>query len=62
MASGVKKLAFVLTLFSVLSGCSENDVTDEWCDNMLEKPNAEWTELDFKTFSSDCLLNEKDVK
>ncbi len=41
--------------------CSEKDVpkmSQEWCDAMLDKPNSEWTEEDFRAFAADCLYND----
>lgn len=32
--------------------------SEAWCDAMLEKPNADWTEDDFQIFSRDCLYDQ----
>ncbi len=36
---------------------SEVDI-ETWCDAMLEKPHAEWIEMDFHFFSEHCLYND----
>ncbi|WP_083608198.1 DUF3012 domain-containing protein [Teredinibacter haidensis] len=51
-----KKLlyGFVVTTF-LLCGCAEKKMTEEWCEEMMIKPNKEWTEKDAQLFARDCL-------
>ncbi|WNO07662.1 DUF3012 domain-containing protein [Teredinibacter sp. KSP-S5-2] len=56
MATRIVYIAFASVC---LFGCSEKRMSEEWCDSMIDKPNSEWTEQDFTSFSQDCLYNEK---
>ncbi|WP_155238660.1 DUF3012 domain-containing protein [Teredinibacter turnerae] len=60
-------IALVVTASLWLSsGCADDEPasrcpesrqkqSQEWCDQMLEKPNAEWVEEDYQSFSCDCI-------
>lgn len=39
-------------------GISAAAGSEAWCDAMLDKPNADWTENDFQVFSRDCLYEQ----
>lgn len=40
---------------AILSGCSEKKMTQEWCEEMMLKPNDQWEEKEYKLFARDCL-------
>ncbi len=52
-----KSLSIVIAvvLASVMSlGCEEK-MSEQWCEDMMLKPNKQWTEKEAKLFARDCL-------
>ena len=45
-------------MFSVLTlvGCTPEIGSEEWCDDMKEKPKGDWTANEAKDFTKYCLL------
>lgn len=35
-------------------------VGEAWCDAMVDKPNAEWTDAETRSFAKTCLFNDED--
>ncbi|RHW75145.1 DUF3012 domain-containing protein [Colwellia sp. RSH04] len=50
-----KVITLVLTLF-VLSACSPAIGSDEWCEQMNEKPKGDWTATEAKDFAEHCIF------
>lgn len=47
----------VLGAFVVLlAGCAAEIGSDEWCEDMKEKPKGDWTANEAKDFAKHCLL------
>ncbi|TPH16592.1 DUF3012 domain-containing protein [Litorilituus lipolyticus] len=47
--------SLALTLF-VLSACSPAIGSDEWCEQMKEKPKGDWTATESKDFAKHCIF------
>ena len=48
---------FVATcLIVVLSGCSPEVGSDEWCKDMKEKPKGDWTATEMADYAKHCII------
>ncbi|WP_169546296.1 DUF3012 domain-containing protein [Sneathiella aquimaris] len=59
MPSVIKSLVsvFALIAFSVLvSACSPEVGSKEWCDAMKEKPKGDWSTNELAEFTKNCVL------
>lgn len=59
LVNGVKRpalLAASLATLLLLSGCSPEVGSPEWCADMKEKPKGEWTANELGDFTKHCLL------
>lgn len=54
----MKKLTFVLlpALLSLLTACAPEVGSEEWCQNLKEKPKADWTANEAADFAKHCLF------
>ena len=55
----VKKVIFLaMTLLGVilLAGCAPEVVSEKWCENLKEKPKADWSMNEAADFTKHCLL------
>jgi Tfp pilus assembly protein PilP len=48
--------AFVLGSMLLLSGCSAEIGSEQWCAEMKEKPKGEWTANEATDYAKHCLL------
>ena len=57
-----KTCAIVSFLFlaSLLSGCTPEVGSDEWCQDMVDTPKGDWTTNDAKAFAEHCIFKEYD--
>ena len=49
-------LLFVTTLIVVLIGCSPEVGSDEWCQDMKEKPKGDWTASETADYAKHCVF------
>ncbi len=57
--SGLKRtslLAAVLSGVFLLSACSPEVGSEEWCTDLKEKPKGEWTANELADFTKHCLI------
>lgn len=52
----MKKVAMILLLVSVISGCVPKVGSAKWCEKMEDKPNGEWTMNEAKDYAKHCLF------
>jgi hypothetical protein len=50
----------ILLLACVFSGCAPEVGSDEWCEDMLEKPKGDWTANEAKAFAENCIFKSYD--
>ena len=51
---------FVLLLTSLLSACEPEVGSDEWCQDMVDKPKGDWTTNEAKEFAKSCVFKTYD--
>ena len=49
-------LFFVTTLIVILIGCSPEVGSDEWCQDMKEKPKGDWTASETADYAKHCVF------
>lgn len=49
-------LVLVAGLVLMLSGCSPDVGSDEWCQDMKEKPKGDWTAHETADYAKHCLV------
>lgn len=54
----MKKLAGIVCVFALLSGCSPEVGSEKWCANMKEKPKGDWTASEAKDFAKHCIFKK----
>jgi hypothetical protein len=52
----VASLALVTSLFVILAGCSPEVGSDEWCQDMKEKPKGDWTASETVDYAEHCII------
>ena len=50
------RLLFVTTLIVILIGCSPDVGSDEWCQDMKEKPKGDWTASETADYAKHCVF------
>jgi len=50
---------WVVMALTFVLGCSEKTMSEEWCEQMMEKPNREWQEEEFKLFAKSCIPEDE---
>ncbi len=43
-----------------ISGCAPEVGSDEWCEDMVEKPKGDWTANEAKAFAENCIFKSYD--
>ncbi len=51
---------FILLLTSLLNACEPEIGSDEWCQDMVDKPKGDWTTNEAKEFASSCIFKTYD--
>lgn len=46
----------VLSLFVVVAGCSPKVGSDEWCEDLKEKPKKEWSASEAADYAKHCIF------
>jgi len=52
----MKKLIFIALVAIFYTGCSPEVGSKEWCTEMKEKPQGDWTANEVKEYAKNCLL------
>ena len=51
---------YVFLLACILSACATEVGSDEWCEDMVEKPKGDWTANEAKAFAENCIFKTYD--
>lgn len=49
-------IVFAVTIIAVLSACSPEVGSKEWCEDMKEKPKGDWSANEAADFAKHCVL------
>ena len=52
----LKTLIPILALLALLAACSPEVGSEEWCQDMKEKPKGDWTANEAADYAEHCLL------
>jgi hypothetical protein len=52
----MKKLFFLSFVIVILAACSPEVGSKEWCEDLKDKPNGEWTVNEAKNYTKHCLF------
>lgn len=56
----MKILVSILAIVFLLSGCSPEVGSKEWCEDMKEKSKGDWSANEAKDFTKHCLFKKED--
>ena len=48
----------ILLVCSLLLGCAPEVGSEEWCEDMAEKPKGDWTANEAKEFAKNCVFKK----
>jgi len=52
----MEKIVSLLFVVSFLIGCAPKIGSQEWCDNLKEKPKGDWTAIETKDYAKNCIF------
>lgn len=52
-------IALILGLTMIGNQQAPELVGEAWCDAMVDKPNAEWTDAETRSFAKTCLFDDE---
>ena len=52
----MRQLLYITTAAAILSGCAPEIGSEEWCEDMAEKPKGDWTVNEAKAFAEHCIF------
>ena len=52
----MKKIISLLLATVVLTACAPKIGSEEWCEDMKEKPKGDWTATETKDFTKHCIF------
>ena len=52
---GVARMAIALVALSLLSACSPEFGSEDWCRQMSEKSKRDWSAIDTSNYATNCL-------
>ncbi|PKI15976.1 DUF3012 domain-containing protein [Colwellia sp. 12G3] len=52
----MKKIISLCFAIVMLTACSPNIGSEEWCTDMKEKPTGDWTATEAKDFTKHCIF------
>ena len=52
----MKKIIFISLLFTQLAACTAEVGSDEWCDNIKDKPKGDITANEAKEYTKQCIF------
>ncbi|SMF40564.1 Protein of unknown function [Alteromonadaceae bacterium Bs31] len=55
MSKYLRRLGCLSMVCALLIACSEKKMSEAWCEDMMVKANAQWTEEETRLFARDCL-------
>ena len=56
MLSSMRQLLYITVAAAVLSACAHEIGSEEWCEDMAEKPKGDWTINEAKAFAEHCIF------
>lgn len=51
-----QKLICIFLLAGTQAGCEPEVGSDEWCEDMVDTPKADWSANDVKAFAENCVF------
>ena len=52
----MKKISVLLATIALLVACSPEIGSEQWCENLKEKPKSDWTATEAKDYTKHCLF------
>jgi hypothetical protein len=52
----MKKFISVFIIGVLLTGCAPKIGSEEWCNDLKEKPKGDWTATEAKDFTKHCIF------
>ena len=52
----MRQLLYITTAAAIFSGCAPEIGSEEWCEDMAEKPKGDWTVNEAKAFAEHCIF------
>ncbi|NQZ80829.1 MAG: DUF3012 domain-containing protein [Colwellia sp.] len=52
----MKKISVLLATIALLTACSPEIGSEQWCENVKEKPKGDWTATEAKDYTKHCLF------
>jgi hypothetical protein len=52
----MKKVIYSFLVLILISGCSPEVGSEEWCTAMKEKPKGDWTSNEARDFAKHCIF------
>ncbi len=53
---GKMRFLMFLVLLAILAGCSPEVGSDEWCQDMKDKPKKDWTASEAADYAKHCIF------
>ena len=54
----MKKVIGIIALLFILIGCTPAVGSDEWCDNLEEKPKGDWSTNEATDYAKHCVFKD----
>jgi hypothetical protein len=58
--TGLVRIAAVLAVAALASACAPEVGSDEWCQDMVDKPKGDWTANEAAEFAKSCIFESYD--
>jgi len=52
----MKKISLLFALVTIITACSPEIGSEQWCENIKEKAKADWTATEAKDYTKHCLF------
>jgi len=52
----MKKISSLLVTIALLTACSPEIGSEQWCANLKEKPKGDWTATEAKDYTKHCIF------
>ena len=52
----MRRILLVAIMILLFAGCSPEVGSDEWCANMKQKPNGDWTQTETIEYAKNCII------
>lgn len=52
----MKKLSLIISIMLLTTACAPEVGSEEWCEQLKEKPKGDWTATEAKDFTKHCIF------